>query len=72
MSRRWFATIRPGDDVAIAAVLAREYTIYADHPQTTLAELAEMVTRQPLAGVRADHAVMRGLRPSREVHQNRA
>ncbi len=45
VSRRWFATIRPGDDTAIAAVLAREHPIYAGHPQTTLAELAEMVTR---------------------------
>ena len=47
VSRRWFATIRPGDDAAIAAVLAREHPIYASHPQTTLAELAEMITRRP-------------------------
>jgi uncharacterized SAM-binding protein YcdF (DUF218 family) len=47
VSRRWFATIRPGDDAAIAAVLAREHPIYASHPQTTLTELAEMVTRRP-------------------------
>jgi uncharacterized SAM-binding protein YcdF (DUF218 family) len=47
VSRRWFAAIRSGDDVAIAAVLARDHPIYADHPQTTLAELAEMVTRHP-------------------------
>jgi uncharacterized SAM-binding protein YcdF (DUF218 family) len=48
VSRHWFATIRPGDDAAIAAVLAREHPIYASHPRTTLAELAEMVTgRQP-------------------------
>ena len=44
VSRRWFATIRPGDDAAIAAVLAREHPIYASHPLTTLAELAEIVT----------------------------
>jgi uncharacterized SAM-binding protein YcdF (DUF218 family) len=44
VSRRWFAAIRPGDDAAIANVLARDHPIYADHPQTTLAELAEMVT----------------------------
>ena len=30
---------------AIAAVLAREHPIYADHPQTTLAQLADMITR---------------------------
>jgi uncharacterized SAM-binding protein YcdF (DUF218 family) len=47
VSRAWFASIRPGDDAAIAAVLAREHPIYADRPQTTLAELAEMVTRHP-------------------------
>lgn len=47
VSRRWFAAIRPGDDAAIAAVLARDHPIYADHPQTTLAELAAMVTRHP-------------------------
>ena len=47
VSRRWFATIRPGDDAAIAAVLAREHPVYASHPQTTLAELAEMITRRP-------------------------
>jgi hypothetical protein len=47
VSRRWFATVRPGDDAAIAAVLAREHPIYASHPQTTLAELAQMVTRRP-------------------------
>lgn len=47
VSRRWFATVRPGDDAAIAAVLAREHPIYASHPQTTLAELAEMVTGRP-------------------------
>jgi uncharacterized SAM-binding protein YcdF (DUF218 family) len=45
VSRRWFAAIRPGDDAAIAAVLAREHPIYASHPRTTLAELAQMVTR---------------------------
>jgi uncharacterized SAM-binding protein YcdF (DUF218 family) len=45
VSRRWFAGIRPGDDAAIGAVLAREHPIYASHPQTTLAGLAEMVTR---------------------------
>lgn len=42
VSRRWFAAIRPGDDAAIAAVLARGHPIYAEHPQTTLAELAAM------------------------------
>jgi hypothetical protein len=47
VSRRWFATIGPGDDAAIAAVLAREHPIYASHPRTTLAELAEMVTGRP-------------------------
>lgn len=47
VSQRWFAAIRPGDDAAIAAVLARDHPIYADHPQTTLAELAAMVTRHP-------------------------
>jgi hypothetical protein len=47
VSRRWFATTRPGDDAAIAAVLAREHPIYAEHPQTSLAELADMVTRHP-------------------------
>ena len=47
VSRRWFATVRPGDNDAIAAVLAREHPIYASHPQTTLAELAQMVTRRP-------------------------
>lgn len=47
VSRRWFATIRPGDDAAIAAVLAREHPIYGTHPQTTLAEFAEMITRHP-------------------------
>lgn len=47
MSRRWFAAIRPGDDAAIADVLAREHPVYADHPQTTLAELAAMVARHP-------------------------
>jgi len=47
VSRRWFAAIRPGDDAAIADVLARDHPIYADHPQTTLAGLAEMVTGHP-------------------------
>jgi len=47
VSRRWFATIRPGDNAAIAAVLAREHPIYASQPRTTLAELAQMVTRRP-------------------------
>lgn len=45
VSRRWFAAVRPGDDTAIAAVLARDHPVYADHPQTTLAELAAMITR---------------------------
>jgi hypothetical protein len=49
VSRRWFATIRPGDDAAIAAVLARDHPVYADHPPTTLAELAAMVARRPPA-----------------------
>lgn len=44
VSRRWFAAVRPGDDAAIAVVLARDHPIYADHPQTTLAELAAMIT----------------------------
>jgi hypothetical protein len=39
--------ISPGDDAAIAAVLARDHPIYADHPRTTLAELAVMITRHP-------------------------
>jgi uncharacterized SAM-binding protein YcdF (DUF218 family) len=47
VSRRWFATTRPGDDAAIAAVLARDHPIYAGHPRTTLAELAAMVTGHP-------------------------
>ena len=47
VSRRWFATIQPGDDAAIAAVLAQEHPIYADQPQTTLAQLADMITRRP-------------------------
>jgi uncharacterized SAM-binding protein YcdF (DUF218 family) len=29
VSRRWFAAVQPGDDAAIAAVLAREHPIYA-------------------------------------------
>jgi len=45
VSRRWFAAVRPGDDTAIAAVLARDHPAYADHPQTTLADLAAMITR---------------------------
>ena len=44
VSRRWFAGIRPGDDTAVGAVLAREHPIYASHPKTTLAALADMVT----------------------------
>jgi uncharacterized SAM-binding protein YcdF (DUF218 family) len=47
VSRRWFAAIRPGDDAAIAAVLARDHPIYADHPQTTLAELAATIAGHP-------------------------
>jgi uncharacterized SAM-binding protein YcdF (DUF218 family) len=47
VSRRWLAGVRPGDDAAVAAVLAREHPVYADHPRTTLAELAAMITRQP-------------------------
>jgi uncharacterized SAM-binding protein YcdF (DUF218 family) len=47
VSRRWFAGIRPGDDIAIGAVLAREHPIYASHPPITLADLAEIVTRRP-------------------------
>jgi uncharacterized SAM-binding protein YcdF (DUF218 family) len=46
VSRRWFAGVRPGDDAAIAAILARDHPVYADHPRTTLAELAAMITRQ--------------------------
>ena len=45
VSRRWFAGICPGDDTAIGAVLAREHSIYASDPRTTLAGLADMVTR---------------------------
>jgi len=44
VSRRWFAGIRPGDDAAIAAMLAREHPVYAARPRTTLAGLADMVT----------------------------
>jgi len=47
VSRRWFAGIRPGDDAAIAAILARDHPIYADHPRTTLAELAAMIAGHP-------------------------
>ena len=47
VSRHWFAAIRPGDDAAIAAVLARDHPIYADHPQTTLAELTAMIAGHP-------------------------
>jgi len=47
VSRRWFAAVRPGDDTAIAAVLARDHPVYAAHPRTTLAELAAMITRDP-------------------------
>jgi hypothetical protein len=43
VSRHWFAGIRPGDDAAIAAVLARDHPVYADQPQTTLAGLAAMI-----------------------------
>lgn len=43
VSQHWFAGIRPGDDAAIAAALARDHPVYADHPQTTLAELAAMI-----------------------------
>ena len=45
VSRRWFAGICPGDDTAIGAVLAREHPVYASDPLTTLAGLADMVTR---------------------------
>jgi hypothetical protein len=38
-----FAGIRPGDDAAIAAVLARDHPVYADHPQITLDERAAMI-----------------------------
>jgi len=47
VSQRWFAGIRPGDDAAIAAALAREHPVYADHPQTTLDELAAMIADHP-------------------------
>lgn len=43
VSRCWFAGIRPGDDAAIAAVLARDLPVYADHPQITLDELAALI-----------------------------
>ncbi len=46
VSRQWFADVQPGDDVAIAAVLATEHPVYADRPHTTLADLAAMVKRQ--------------------------
>ena len=35
VSRRWFAGIRPGDDAAIAAALARDHPVYADHAGRT-------------------------------------
>jgi hypothetical protein len=38
-----FAGIRPGDDAAIAAVLARDHPVYADYPQITLDKLAAMI-----------------------------
>jgi uncharacterized SAM-binding protein YcdF (DUF218 family) len=47
VARRWFAGIRAGDDAAIAAVLAREHPLYADHPQITLDELAAMIAGHP-------------------------
>jgi uncharacterized SAM-binding protein YcdF (DUF218 family) len=47
VARRWFAGIRPGDDAAIAAVLARDHPVYADHPQITLEELAAMIGGHP-------------------------
>lgn len=46
VARRWFAGVQPGDDVAIAAVLATEHPSYADRPRTTLADLAAMVRRR--------------------------
>jgi putative NADH-flavin reductase len=39
----WFAGIRSGDDAAIAAVLARDHPVCADHPQITLNELTAMI-----------------------------
>jgi hypothetical protein len=42
----WFAGIRPGDDAAIAAVLARDHPVYADYPQITLDKLAAMIVRR--------------------------
>lgn len=47
VSRRWFAGIRPGDDAAVAAVLALEHPAYADHPRITLAGLPDMITDRP-------------------------
>jgi hypothetical protein len=47
VSRRWFVGIGPGDDAAIAAVLARDHPVYAGHPQTTLADLAAMIAGHP-------------------------
>ena len=47
VARRWFAGTRAGDDAAIAAVLARDHPVYADHPQITLDELAAMITGHP-------------------------
>jgi hypothetical protein len=47
LPRRWFTVVRPGDDAAIAAVLARDHPVYADHPQTTLAELVAMIADHP-------------------------
>jgi hypothetical protein len=38
---------QPRPATVARAVLAREHPIYADHPQTTLAQLADMITRHP-------------------------
>ena len=47
VSRCWLAGVRPGDDAAIAAVLTRDHPVCAVHPQTTLAELAAIITHPP-------------------------
>jgi hypothetical protein len=47
VSRHWFAATRHGDDAAIAAVLIRYHPIYANHPQTTLAQPAAMIADNP-------------------------
>jgi vancomycin permeability regulator SanA len=74
VSRRWFAAVSPGDDAAIAAVLARDHPVYAGHPRTTLAELAATITRHPpdrgLDRQHPGHPVRRG--PGGRLRSQRA